>query len=330
MPYRSQGSLMEWVQQHYPDGLVPINVVAHIVKQATEALQEAHEQQIIHRDVKPSNFLVRGNPKQPTRPDLYLADFGIARIASATTNTSQAIRGTPTYMAPEQWESEAVPASDQYALAVMAYELLAGQAPFQGSMMRLMYQHLNTPPEPPSTFNPSLSSTLDEVLLKALAKRPEERFPSIADFAAAFQEEVQALEMANAPTKLSTPPLSGVAEPPGVLENSDLLADATTYLFWRGLRSRWCFGACNEALDATGFGGLRGRICACRPNQERNYRYHLRCARHRDAHREYPGHLGVSVQRHPRTDPGAVDCRKKYPRCPTVAEPTARRGPNLD
>lgn len=77
------------------------------------------------------------------------ADFGIAKFITTTSATSQNIRGTPTYMAPEQWLSKSVPQTDQYALAVMTYELLTGQAPFQGGMAQMMYQHLNvTPPAP--------------------------------------------------------------------------------------------------------------------------------------------------------------------------------------
>jgi serine/threonine protein kinase len=179
MPYRPEGSLGDCVQQSYPDRLVPPGVVAHLISQAAEALQYAHERQITHSDVKPANFLVRANPQTPTLPDLLLADFGIARIATATASTSQAIRGTPTYMAPEQCEGEAVPASDQYALAVMTYELLAGQPPFQGTVTRLMYQHVTTPPKPPRALNPRLSSEIDAVLLTALAKRPEDHFRSV-------------------------------------------------------------------------------------------------------------------------------------------------------
>jgi VCBS repeat-containing protein len=228
MPYRPEGSLVDWVQQRYPER-VPSEVVAHLVSQAAEAIQHAHDHQIIHMDVKPSNFLIRTNSKTPDRPDLLLADFGIAHIASATASTSQAIRGTPTYMAPEQCEGEAVLASDQYALAVLAYELLTGRPPFQGTSMRIMYQHVHTPPEPPSTYNPRLSTAVDDVLLTALAKRPEERFKSVTAFAVAFTNAVQALQIAEADTRISAGPLpkltDALPDPPLI---SDTLADAPT------------------------------------------------------------------------------------------------------
>jgi serine/threonine protein kinase len=145
---------------------------------------------MIHLDVKPSNFLLRSNKKDPDHPMLLLADFGIARNYTTVASSSRTIRGTPTSMAPEQWSSNPVFATDQYALAVMAYELLAGRPPFVGSMEQLMYQHFNTPPPSPSAINPRLPAVLDAVILRALAKKPEDRYPSIADFASAFAEVV--------------------------------------------------------------------------------------------------------------------------------------------
>jgi eukaryotic-like serine/threonine-protein kinase len=151
-------------------------------------LQYAHDQGLVHQDVKPSNFLIRQRTEHPNRPDLLLADFGIAKIAGNTSTSSQNTRGTPSYMPPEQWNAQPVPASDQYALAIMAYQLLTGQMPFRGSPMQTMQQHCNVPPTPPSRLNPRLSDALDAVILRALAKKPEERFPSISLFAQAFRQ----------------------------------------------------------------------------------------------------------------------------------------------
>jgi serine/threonine protein kinase len=94
-------------------------------------------------------------------------------------------------MAPEQWGSNPVPATDQYALAVMTYEMMVGHAPFVGSMEQVMYQHFSAQPLPPSTYNPQLPPAVDSVILRALAKKPEDRFPSIAEFAAAFEQATQ-------------------------------------------------------------------------------------------------------------------------------------------
>src|SRR5207247_6734165 len=103
------------------------------------------------------------------------------------------IRGTPTSMDPEQWSSMTVPATVQYALAVMSYEILAGRPPFVGGMEQLMYQHFSVQPPPPSNYNPNLSAAVDRVILRALAKKPEDRFPSIADFASEFEQAMQFL-----------------------------------------------------------------------------------------------------------------------------------------
>ncbi len=191
MPYCPEGSLTTWVEQHFPNKQLPSQVVTHFVRQAAAALQHAHNHQIIHSDVKPSNFLLRQRGETLTYPDLLLADFGIARIATATASMSQAVRGSPTYMAPEQWQAEAIPATDQYALAIMAYELLTGRPPFQGTSMRLMHDHLYAAPPAPDTFNALLPKAVNEVLLTALSKRPEERFASISAFANAFGQAMQ-------------------------------------------------------------------------------------------------------------------------------------------
>jgi eukaryotic-like serine/threonine-protein kinase len=188
MPFRHEGSLVDWLRQRGSTEPLPLKDTAFLVSQATDALQHAHERQIIHQDVKPSNFLIRRKKDAARLPDLFLADFGIARISSMTSTMSHASRGTPTYMAPEQWNGEPVPATDQYALAIMTYELLTGRAPFLGRPEQLMYQHFHTSPPPPRSLQPGLPASIDAVLLHTLAKKPEERFASIADFAVAFDE----------------------------------------------------------------------------------------------------------------------------------------------
>jgi serine/threonine protein kinase len=190
MPFVTDGSLAGWLRQRASAATLSPQDIAYVVEQAAEALQYAHDHQLIHLDVKPSNFLLRSNRKNPNRPTLLLADFGIARNSATAASSSRTIRGTPTTMAPEQWSSSPVAASDQYALAVMAYELLAGRPPFVGSMEQLMYQHFSVQPAAPSTYNPELPAAIDAVLLRALAKKPEDRFPSITAFASALEEAV--------------------------------------------------------------------------------------------------------------------------------------------
>lgn len=192
MPYYEEGSLDQWLQRNQLSPLILPEVVAHIMGQLADALQHAHNTGIIHQDVKPSNVLIRSSTST-NHPNVLLADFGIAKFLTAISSASgHSIRGTHQYMAPEIWEGKPVPASDQYALAVMAYELLTGDLPFHGDTpVQLMYQHLRTSPPTPSTSNPHLSKLVDTVLLKALEKEPQDRFPSIAAFVYALQFAVQ-------------------------------------------------------------------------------------------------------------------------------------------
>jgi serine/threonine protein kinase len=191
MPYRAEGSLADWLRNRPTNELLSPQAVAHFMVQAADALQHAHDQQLVHQDVKPSNFLIRSRPNHSGPPDLMLADFGIAKFTTATSMASQNVRGTPAYMPPEQWDGRPAPASDQYALAMMAYHLLTGQFPFQGGPGQVMRQHFSTQPPAPSTYNPRISPALDAVILRALSKEPGARFPSITQFAQAFQQALR-------------------------------------------------------------------------------------------------------------------------------------------
>jgi serine/threonine protein kinase/flagellar basal body-associated protein FliL len=233
MPYTPDGSLASWLQQNGYGGTLPPQEVVHFVRQAADALQNAHDNGIIHQDVKPQNFLIRrGNANQI--PDLLLADFGIAKLSVGTAGASQVIRGTPLYMAPEQWEGNPVPASDQYSLAIMAYQLLTGKTPFQGGPSQMMYQHFNVSPLPPSAVNPSLSPDIDTVLLRAMAKRPEARFPTIAAFADAFEEAISAGGPTSVPSQGLAPGRSGITpsqtfQPQDTLRAALAISDAEAY-----------------------------------------------------------------------------------------------------
>lgn len=165
--------------------------IACTIAQVAEALQYAHEREIIHQAVKPSNLLLT----QATFPDLQLTDAGLgyffATLSSRGLSQGAYVRGTSMFMAPEQWEGQAVPASDQYALAVMAYYLLTGQYPFQGSLSQIIQQHQQARPPVPSRLNRSLNAPIDKIIARALAKQPEKRFPSVLDFSQAFANALQ-------------------------------------------------------------------------------------------------------------------------------------------
>src|SRR5260370_593676 len=213
MPFCKEDTLAAWMQQRRNAALLSPHDVGFIVQQAASALQYAHNHQVVHQDVKPSNFLIRSSEDVPGRPDLMLADFGVAKSASSTASVSQSVRGTPAYMAPEQWEGTPVPATDQYALAIMAYDLLTGHPPFQGGLGQVMYQHIHVTPQPPGKLNPRVPVDVDTVILHALAKKPEERFASISAFARAFQQAL--------PVDSSSPT---IANTPHELNSSDIRA----------------------------------------------------------------------------------------------------------
>ncbi len=175
MEYAPQGNL----RQRHPRGTrVPPNVFMPYVRQIASALQYAHDQKLIHRDVKPENMLV-GSSNQ-----ILLSDFGTALVAQSTLSqdTEAMVTGTLSYMAPEQIQGKARPASDQYALAVVVYEWLSGTKPFNGSYMEIMAQHLSTPPPPLDEQGLAIPHAVQEVLRRALAKDPHQRFPRVQDF----------------------------------------------------------------------------------------------------------------------------------------------------
>ena len=189
MDYVPNGTL----RQRYPQGtILPLSAVVSYVKQIAQALQYAHDHKIIHRDVKPENMLLDINDQ------VLLSDFGISAIEHTTSqlttlkrdSSSQA--GTPIYMAPEQIQGNPHFASDQYALAVVVYEWLCGARPFAGELLAVMYQHVHT--EPPSLHEKlsTISLGIEQVILKALAKDPGQRYATVLDFAKALEEAVQA------------------------------------------------------------------------------------------------------------------------------------------
>src|SRR6266571_3805490 len=174
MEYAAGGTL----RQHYPKGTkLPLETIDTYVTQLASALQYAHDHHVIHRDVKPENVLLR------TNGTILLSDFGIAKVLEHNSFVSLHTQvGTPAYMAPEQSQGKPCPASDQYALAVIVYEWLAGRLPFQGAPLEVMLQHrVDTPPSL-QALRPELPLQVEQVVLQALAKVPEKRFSTVKQF----------------------------------------------------------------------------------------------------------------------------------------------------
>ncbi|MCV7150301.1 serine/threonine-protein kinase [Mycolicibacterium pyrenivorans] len=176
------------VKESYPSGM-PEQDVSEIVTAVADALDFAHEHRLLHRDVKPENILVAASDGRRRR--ILLTDFGIARRIDDVSNLTDdnVAVGTVSYMAPEQLRGQSLDGrADQYALAATAFHLLTGAPPFEDANRAVVISHhLGTPPPRISNRRPDLAH-LDDVLARALAKDPNERYPSCLDFAHALTQ----------------------------------------------------------------------------------------------------------------------------------------------
>ncbi|SRR5579883_1031697 len=185
MPYMNGGSLAQVIAR--ARGPLPMEKVVQWTEEIGSALKYAHDQGIIHRDVKPGNMLVGPSDH------LLLSDFGIAKVLDANTaltNIGSSV-GSPEYMAPEQASGEAEYRSDIYAMGVVIFQMLTGRVPFSASTpMQVMVQQVRQPPPSPRSLNPAISPQVEFVVLRALAKRPEQRYQSATELAEALKAAV--------------------------------------------------------------------------------------------------------------------------------------------
>jgi outer membrane protein assembly factor BamB/tRNA A-37 threonylcarbamoyl transferase component Bud32 len=220
------------VRRRYPkDSRLPPAIIFSYVRQIASALQYIHHKGLIHQDIKPENMLLGPHD------EVLLSDFGISAVAHRTVTMSvQEVTGTARYMAPEQFQGIVRPASDQYALGVVVYEWICGTSPFNGTFAELYSQHLYVDPPSLREKVPEISPALEQVIMRALAKDPRQRFARIQDFMDALDQARQAPQMysqtghtfvptlpdsnvqqdeENIPTVLRAVPVSPGSRPPG-------------------------------------------------------------------------------------------------------------------
>jgi len=179
MPYVAGGSLSDELKSsdHRP---LPVGGVATILNQVAAALDYAHHQQLVHRDIKPHNLLRHSDGR------ILLSDFGIVQFEddelTVLTTDKQSTPYTPAYASPEQHQWLKVDyRSDIYSLGIVIYELLCGHRPF-----KVPYEHVHSPPPAMHTFGVQVHPAIEAVVVKALAKQPEQRYQSAGEMAAEF------------------------------------------------------------------------------------------------------------------------------------------------
>jgi hypothetical protein len=215
MPYMQVGGLSDRLKE----GPLAVDEGARIFEQISSALQFAHERGIVHRDVKPSNVLIDEDG------NAWLSDFGFAYVHDATLSlTGSALIGTPAYMAPEQVRGEAVtPRSDLYSLGVVLYQMSTGYLPYDAETpMGIAFKQATEPLPRPRTVNPNLPDAVERVIIRALAKKPAQRYESVEAlnraFHAALEEAYDPATGKLRPGAIGQDPVTEVLEPIEELE----------------------------------------------------------------------------------------------------------------
>lgn len=185
----------------------PMSEVVRIMSEMLDALDHAHSQGVVHRDMKPANLILLENGR------VKVADFGIARVEKSDLTQTGMVLGTPSYMSPEQFMGQTVDGrSDLFSCGVILYQMLTGEKPFTGeSTTTVMYKVLREEPVPPSELNLALNPALDAVVQKALAKQPAQRFQTGREFAQALQAAVSGADAGAQPVMQQAAALMPVA-----------------------------------------------------------------------------------------------------------------------
>jgi eukaryotic-like serine/threonine-protein kinase len=212
MEYLDGRSLDSTVREEAP--LTPERAI-EITEQVLRAARFAHRRGVVHRDLKPHNVIIDDEGR------VKVTDFGIARAGASEITQTGSIMGTARYLSPEQAQGHVVsPRSDLYAIGIMLYELLTGTVPFEGdSVVAIALRHLSEPPRPPSAFVPTISPTLDAIVMRALEKSPERRFADADEFLSALETERERLRAENGSRTAALAPVIPVVTPTTVYQN---------------------------------------------------------------------------------------------------------------
>ncbi|HKE16717.1 MAG TPA: serine/threonine-protein kinase [Kofleriaceae bacterium] len=287
------------------EGVLPLDRAIAIAAQVAAAIAVAHERKIVHRNLKPNNiFLVPASaassepasaaPDQASAPAggerIKVVDFGVARLASEdaavqrTGNT--VVLGTPAYMAPEQCEGlvDIDHRADLYALGCTLYHMLCGRPPFEGTPVEIMGAHVTVAPPPPRTLAPAMPASLEAVVLRLLAKRPDDRFASAAELVQALDDVEQEptrrdVPMPRRPRRVAlvaagallAVAAGGALLRPAAVEEPDgrAILEMCRELRRQG-RPDQAIRACQQALEAGGDAALAGEVRAELESLRRN------------------------------------------------------------
>jgi serine/threonine protein kinase len=209
MEFLDGRSLKELIVGH---GQAPIKVAVEYARQILSALRFAHRHGIVHRDIKPHNVLVDREGR------VKVTDFGIARAGASQMTETGSIVGTAQYLSPEQAKGgEVDQRSDLYSLGIVLYELLTGKTPFEGDTpVEIAMKHLSTAPQPPSKLRPDIPRDLDMVVLRALAKDPDDRYQSADEMEADLERVSRGAGVAPMTRESATQVMRSPTPPPVV------------------------------------------------------------------------------------------------------------------
>jgi serine/threonine protein kinase len=243
MRYMDAGTLKEKMIEGRP---LPLQEIDRLFTQLADALSYAHSRGVIHRDLKPANVLI------DSQGNVFLTDFGIAKLlesASPRLTQTDAIMGTPAYISPEQAQGQTVDQrSDIYSLGIILYEMVTGSVPFTAETpLAVLFKHISDPLPPPSLVKPDIPPAIEQVLLKALAKDPRDRFATAAEFVAAWERALQSREtVQRAPDARTIAPTQTQPKP----------AAATRTASKSGVPTVWIVGCLVGACALFGLGGV--------------------------------------------------------------------------